>query len=394
MARELKTVHIDQEAEFFKLIIHSCYMNERNLYSQVGIMAIHISGTRGHCDHARDQLVTQERFLRASGPTLLSANLSSASLTKRKDDSSDMQFDAKTARRIREIQVAKLQAVADEDYDQAKRLKQMEEHLKNIGIQLTRLESQKKEAVDKEDYDLAKRLKNDIMRLEASSSGSNTKEAIVPPINPFPVEVSHSVRSSKHGEPISKVSIAPHRVRMTSSNSQSEATEMDRPLSARPNGSYDLDLSEDADDANGTDTHAQNPHFKGIMDAESLPDPEEIPSSLRKESGDLIAILGSYLTRCYYSNVWNHRDAVIRKVAKESDVFHDRSHGNTVQFIEVCCTLVQSGIGDRINQVAISAFRLLEKVMPYALDLRREELCRIVSTFVIALFPRLNLLSC
>nr|CCA24241.1 conserved hypothetical protein [Albugo laibachii Nc14]CCA25878.1 conserved hypothetical protein [Albugo laibachii Nc14] len=393
MARELKMVHIDQEAEYLKFSIHSCYMNERNLYSQVGIMAIYLSGTRGHSDHTRDQLVTQERFLRASGPTLLSANLSSATLTKGKDEASDMQFDAKTSQRIREIQAAKSKAVADEDYDQAKRLKQMEEHLKNIGIQLTRLEVQKKEAVENEDYDLAKRLKNEIVRLEASSSNSNAKEAILPPMNPFPVEVSHSVRSSKDGQPASKGSKVSHRNRIPSPNGQSEVADMDRPLSAKPNGSYNLEPSEDEDDEDvkDTDTSTQNPHFKGIMDAENLPDPEEIPSSLRKESGDLIAILGAYLTRCYYSNVWNHRDAAIRKVTLELDDFIARSGGNTVQLIEVCCTLVQSGIGDRINQVAISAFRLLERVMPHASDLRREQLCRVLGNTAAQLVYKLGI---
>lgn len=44
MARELKTVHIDQEAALLKLRIHACHVNEHNLYNQVGIMAINLCG--------------------------------------------------------------------------------------------------------------------------------------------------------------------------------------------------------------------------------------------------------------------------------------------------------------------------------------------------------------
>jgi hypothetical protein len=34
-ARELKSIHIDCEAEFIKLVIKDCYVNELNLYNQV-----------------------------------------------------------------------------------------------------------------------------------------------------------------------------------------------------------------------------------------------------------------------------------------------------------------------------------------------------------------------
>ncbi|RLN45178.1 hypothetical protein BBJ29_006187 [Phytophthora kernoviae] len=84
-----------------------------------------------------------------------------------------MRFDAKTAAKIKEIRVAKDQAVANEDYDQAKRLKQMEEQLKSVGLQLSRLETQKREAVANEDYDLAKKIKQEIGMLEASSGAGD-----------------------------------------------------------------------------------------------------------------------------------------------------------------------------------------------------------------------------
>lgn len=34
MARELKTVHIDNEALWVRLVLHQCYINERNINSQ------------------------------------------------------------------------------------------------------------------------------------------------------------------------------------------------------------------------------------------------------------------------------------------------------------------------------------------------------------------------
>lgn len=39
MARELKTVHIDNQASWVKLVLHQCYINERNIYSQVCVFS-------------------------------------------------------------------------------------------------------------------------------------------------------------------------------------------------------------------------------------------------------------------------------------------------------------------------------------------------------------------
>jgi hypothetical protein len=41
MARELKTVHIDNQAAWVRLVLHQCYVNERNIYSQVRPLSPH-----------------------------------------------------------------------------------------------------------------------------------------------------------------------------------------------------------------------------------------------------------------------------------------------------------------------------------------------------------------
>ncbi len=75
-ARELKTVHIDAIAKFVKLKLHECYINQ--------------------------QTAPQELPQQHQQPS----------------DDLDIQFDSKTASKIREIQIAKEKAVAMEDYDQ------------------------------------------------------------------------------------------------------------------------------------------------------------------------------------------------------------------------------------------------------------------------------------
>ena len=43
-ARELKSVHVDAEGTFLKLVIHKNYVNRLNLYNQVGLVALNVIG--------------------------------------------------------------------------------------------------------------------------------------------------------------------------------------------------------------------------------------------------------------------------------------------------------------------------------------------------------------
>jgi centrosomal protein CEP104 len=44
-ARELKSVHVDAEGTFLKLVIHKNFVNRLNLYNQVGLIAVNVIGT-------------------------------------------------------------------------------------------------------------------------------------------------------------------------------------------------------------------------------------------------------------------------------------------------------------------------------------------------------------
>lgn len=392
MARELKTVHVDNEATFVKILLHQCYINERNIYSQVGVMAINLCG---------EPLELQGGELpnHSTGEQLLSAAQRSipkprASTNNSDDLSFDLRFDAKTAARIREIQIAKDQAVAMEDYDQAKRLKQMEEQLKSIGLQLARLEAQKRDAVANEDYDLAKRIKDEINMLEASVGSNESQPIILAPTAASPARATNHSMAANRAANRSQVlpragatAIAGTKGVATSSNfsprdmypEEQRAFPSDlsppRPSSSRSVGRQNGYEDEDDSEVGGGSSEGRpNPNFRGLPDAENLPDPDEIPTALAKESEDLIAVIGPFFTRCFYSNLWNHRDAAIRKVTMNLEDYPS----DPMQVLDVCSTLVQSGAGDRIAQVALSAFRLVDRMLSYGSKVRREDMCRTV----------------
>lgn len=416
MARELKTVHIDNEATFVKMLLHQCYINERNIYSQVGVMAINLLGEPLSMLH--DELPNQSTGeLLGAGVPALRSNPKPSVGGGNDDLSFDLRFDAKTAARIREIQIAKDQAVAMEDYDQAKRLKQMEEQLKSIGLQLARLEAQKRDAVANEDYDQAKRIKDEINLLEASVGSNESQPIVAPAGNSYQGSASPTFTGNGNSAQGSRAAMARSQVlpragaaailgtknAVTSSSSfsprdmypedQHQGSKRgngggfpgDRSPNRRPTSSSSSRHAQQDDDEDpatgggggdsGSNGGGPNPNFRGLPDCESLPDPDEIPAALAKENEQLIDVIGLFFTRCFYSNLWNHRDAAIRKVTMELE----RYPADPIQLLEVCSTLVQSGAGDRIAQVALSAFRLVERMLPFSSKVRRDDMCQIVS---------------
>ncbi|DAZ92690.1 TPA: hypothetical protein N0F65_010109 [Lagenidium giganteum] len=416
MARELKTVHIDNEAVFIKLVLHQCYVNERNLYCQVGIMAINLCG---------EPLELMSGELPSQSAGELMSSVAARSIPKPAPASSatddlafDLRFDAKTAERIREIHIAKEKAVAMEDYDQAKRLKQMEEQLKSIGLQLARLETQKREAVANEDYDLAKRVKDEIAMLEASVGSNETQPIMASQSASSGGSYAHSptFTNNGHGSQAKKAvarsqvlpragaaAIAGTKAVVNSSSSSNfsprdmytddrmgmkkEPFDEETPVGkgSRAMASQPQDDSEPAS-PNGMRGSGANPNFRGIPDAEDLPDPEPMPPALEKESEEMIEVIGQFFTRCFYSNLWNHRDAAIRKVTMELNNYR----ADPISVLQVCATMVQSGAGDRIAQVSLSAFRLLDKLLPYASGVRQADMSRILANSATQLVNKLG----
>mmetsp|Transcript_2687 Transcript_2687/g.4774 ORF Transcript_2687/g.4774 Transcript_2687/m.4774 type:complete len:965 (-) Transcript_2687:91-2985(-) len=180
-ARELKSVHLNTHAVFLKLVLHKCYLNKSNLYNQVGIIALSILG---------DPIESQEQqSLPSMGRTPPTNGVAGHKNISPVDDlTMDLNVDSYTANRIREIYKAKEAAVANEDYDLAKRLKATFANLKELGAQLAKLEIKKKNAVQNEDYDTAKGLKVEIDNLRglvdkiAQSAHSQSASTGLPPV--------------------------------------------------------------------------------------------------------------------------------------------------------------------------------------------------------------------
>ncbi|XP_063319687.1 centrosomal protein of 104 kDa isoform X2 [Pelmatolapia mariae] len=164
-ARELKSVHVDAVGTYLRITFHRNYGNRYNHYNQVGLVAINVlgdtlDGNAFNTIPSREQLI--EHYLNS---TQLEAALESTfmgkceSISPLDDLAFDMYQDPEVAHIIRLLDQKKQEMVRQEKYEEAKNLKQAIADLQKVGERLARYDVEKRCAIEKEDYDLAKKKK-------------------------------------------------------------------------------------------------------------------------------------------------------------------------------------------------------------------------------------------
>eukprot|EP00727_Mastigamoeba_balamuthi_P010038 m51a1_g5657 hypothetical protein (877) ;mRNA; f:885861-891212 len=144
-ARELKSVHIEQQALFVKIVLHKCYQNQPNVYSQVGVVAISLFGEPLGADAQAAQAPSQ--LLPTRQPARQAA------------------MDAAIAAEIDRLKLEKERAVREDDFDRAELVRQIIEDLKTSARAIAEREGAKSRAAAAEDYSLASKIKAEIERL-------------------------------------------------------------------------------------------------------------------------------------------------------------------------------------------------------------------------------------
>ena len=148
-ARELKSVFLDNPCLYMKLVFHKCHINKYNLFNQVSLIALSVFG---------DLLAFNEEAQKNPKPP--------AGVFDRLEY--ETQFDPTTLDRLRVLEAAKEKAIRSEDYEDAKRIKEAIERLKQIGVQLQHMEERKVFAVTHDDFESAKIIKAEIDRLRSA----------------------------------------------------------------------------------------------------------------------------------------------------------------------------------------------------------------------------------
>ncbi|XP_024402111.1 uncharacterized protein [Physcomitrium patens] len=169
-ARELKSVYVDSSAATIRLLLHNCYTNKLNIFNQVGLMAViitgeHLGGQQGEYfnqhEVTKSSLISTIQVARTKG---MDTRVSAPSSKAVAFDFAEV--DIASGARLRQLFQDKVAAVGNEDYDEAKRLKKLIEKLKELGKKLKQFERRKFAAVEVEDYDTAKLCKMEMERLQ------------------------------------------------------------------------------------------------------------------------------------------------------------------------------------------------------------------------------------
>lgn len=141
--RELKTVVLGEfKALYIKVVMHKCHVNQKNIYSQIGLIALSVFG-EAVPSNALGKVTTGTGEAPVGFQEL----------------EFNMQFDEETLNRLRMLQKARDRAEKNEDYTEAKKLNDAISDLKRVGINLQKLEERKAIAVKNKDYDSAQILK-------------------------------------------------------------------------------------------------------------------------------------------------------------------------------------------------------------------------------------------
>ena len=154
-ARELKSVHLDCEGSYIKIVCQKNHVNKHNIFNQVGIVAVNILG------EFLSNTVKPDSYRDLGLPVDPSDSIVMGNINRREvgslidDITFGMYQDPEVGRVIKQLERAKLAAIDEERYGYAKRLKQAIGDLHKVGERLGRLEKEKKAAVAEENYDVA-----------------------------------------------------------------------------------------------------------------------------------------------------------------------------------------------------------------------------------------------
>ncbi|KAJ3150983.1 hypothetical protein HDU86_006239 [Geranomyces michiganensis] len=182
-ARELKSIHIDAEGEYLKIVLHKCHVNNLNLYNQVGIVAINIFGEV--CDTSLSSTLSEQQQIllgidpmRESFTNVPHDNANAALWGLINETGTDRRIpaaqslssgpcpDQTVANLCAAVLRAKDQAVKDERFGDAKVLKALHEKCTEGAAEVTQLHGAKSRAVTVEDYDTAAKMKADITEIK------------------------------------------------------------------------------------------------------------------------------------------------------------------------------------------------------------------------------------
>ncbi|XP_029362687.1 centrosomal protein of 104 kDa isoform X2 [Echeneis naucrates] len=406
-ARELKSVHVDAIGTYLRMTFHKNHVNIYNHYNQVSLVAINVlgeslDGNAFNTIPSREQLI--EHYLNSSQ---LEAALDTTFMGKCEsfspldDLAFDMYQDPEVAHIIRHLDQKKQEMVQQEKYEQAKNLKQAIADLQKVGERLARYDVEKRCAIEKEDYDLAKK-KKELMeeyrrsvyqQLEVHNLLDMTMIARAvdtlplqchPSLLPSPSHCSLPAKSlmstdiirkaKKISTPHSQLMVAETVVDKQSSRPETICTPAAHPkidLNSVPYDERPLPALSHRKDCPVEATQSPSVQYSPRPEAHRSPtspemgrEPEPLTEKAQREAGLPIEVYGESLVACAYSKTWSNREDALLAVHKRLlEISPTTPKEELRNMIRGAVFLVKKALLDKVSSVFQASLKLLQLML-------------------------------
>lgn len=400
-SRELKSVHVDAEGQYLKLLFHRNHNNKLNIYHQVGVVAFNILGEPSNRPNTPLSVLNMSNS-HANKST--ERTVARDTVSPLDDLLFDMYMDAQVLSIIRILDERKKKAIVEEDYDTAKRMKVAIVDLHQIGEKLTRYEMEKQHAVENEDYDLAKSLKFQIDEYRLKIHQQLQKHNLMEDLGIFAKEGLSSILSTQRSD----------TEKLTQKSSPLKVNSHTSPLNVQD--SFPAVAFEASGNVYVEGSSQYIPHDEKIIpthDKYKLPDPflaelssssldgtdegggpvptepEPLSEDQLHDAKSLIEVFGIPLVTEAYSKTWSFRAKALtgatQLLLSSTDSLSKEQIRN---FLHASTTLVSRLLKDHVYAVHRTALKLLETILVDFIP--RHKLSKVDITHVVAhTFPTL-----
>uniref|UniRef100_A0A3B4ZDX1 Centrosomal protein 104 n=1 Tax=Stegastes partitus TaxID=144197 RepID=A0A3B4ZDX1_9TELE len=396
-ARELKSVHVDAAGTYLRITFHRNHVNRYNHYDQVALVAINVlgdslDGNAFNTIPSREQLI--EHYLNS---TPLEVALDTTfmgkceSISPLDDLAFDMYQDPEVAHIIRLLDQKKQDVVRQEKYEQAKNLKQAIADLQKVGERLARYDVEKRCAIEKEDYDLAKKKKemmeeyrksvyqqlevHNLLDMSTITGAADSSPAQHPPPHlpspnhrsaPIkPLVSTDTFRKEKRSDTLQnqlsasetvvpKLSSLPDPPCTPAAVPKIDVTRLpydERPLPALQRKDQPVEAVHSPAEEHSPKSDAQRSPHSPEMSGE----PEPLTEKAQREAGLPIEVYGESLVAGAYSKTWCYREDALQAVCKKlSEVSPNTPKEELRNMIRAAVFLVRKALLDKVtSEIAV-----------------------------------------
>ncbi|XP_029689126.1 centrosomal protein of 104 kDa isoform X2 [Takifugu rubripes] len=385
-ARELKSGHVDAFGTYLRITFHRNHVNRYNKYNQVALIAFNVLGETVDAREfntvpSRGQLIEHDLNSTQLEATLDTFMGNYDSISPLDDLAFDMYQDPEVAHIIRVLDQKKQEAVRQENYEEAKNLKQAIADLQKVGEMLARYDVEKQCAIEKRDYELAKK-KQELMedyrrrvyqQLEVYNlldmAMSSPGHCAAPTKALLSTE---TLRSSPRASPqmqavlpLIQAACLFHHAPLLRHTQMSQMCPMMRGLCRpfRALRSSTPPLSDTQRSPNGLDMSGE---------------PEPLSEMAQRQAGLAVEVFGESLVACAYSKTWGYRESAMLNVYKKLlGLSPNTSKEELRNMIRAAVFLVKRALLDKVSPVFHAALKLLRLLLSQLLSgLGRTEMSR------------------